>query len=171
MKQNETAFASLLACASIIVSATILTACSGSNDMMQGDGTTETKSGYAQSHTGLDRIREGSTTFKAGKTAPGLDLIRRGAIQFSDGLTMMRSGLGMMSGHMTGTCGGSPDQVMEGMEKGMATVRGGLEMMEDADPKNDVDGLEMVDSGMKMGEDGMKVMDGATSCMGHGKGI
>ncbi len=168
MKQNKTSFVAFFASTSVIVGATILAACSATNPMMRADGTTETKSGYARSRTGLDRIREGSTTFKAGNSAPGLDIIRAGVIQFSDGLDMMRSGLGMMSGDMMGRCGGSPDRVMDGVDKGMATVREGLKMMEDADPNNDADGMGKMDSGMKMGEDGMKVVDGATSCMGHG---
>ena len=168
MKQSKTSFVAFLASTSVVVGATILAACSASNDTMHGDGTAETKSGYTKSRTGLDRMREGSTTFKAGNSAPGLDIIRAGVLQFSDGLNMMRSGLGMMSGDMMGKCGGPPGKVMDGMDKGMATAREGLEMMDDADPKNDRDGIGKIDSGMKMGEDGMKVVDGATSCMGHG---
>ena len=168
MKRNKTSFVAFLASASVIVGATTLAACSATDDMMRADGTTETKSGYTKSRTGLDRIREGSTTFQAGNAAPGLDIMRGGATQLSDGLDMMRSGLGMMSGDMMDKCGGSPDKVMAGVDKGMATVREGLKMMVDADPKNDGDGMGKMDSGMKMGEDGMTVVDGATSCMGHG---
>ena len=168
MKQSKTSFVAFLTSTSLVVGATVLAACSASSEMMRADGTTETKSGYTKSRTGLDRMREGSTTFKAGSSAPGLDIIRAGVLQFSDGLSMMRTGLGMMSGDMMGKCGGSPDTMMVGLDKGLATVREGLKMVEDADPKNDGDGMGKMDSGMKMGEDGMKMMDGATSCMGHG---
>ena len=167
MKQSKTWSVAFLASTSVVVGPTILAACSASNDTMHGDGTAETKSGYTKSRAGLDRLREGSTTFKAGNSA-GLDIIRAGVLQFSDGLDMMRSGLGMMSGDMMGKCGGSPDKMMDGLDKGMAAVREGLKMVEDADPKNDGDGMGKMDSGIKMGEDGMRMMDGATSCMGHG---
>ena len=168
MKQSKTSFVAFLASTAIVVGATVLAACSASNDTMHGSGTAELKSGYAKSRGGLDRMREGSTAFNAGNTAPGLGILRGGVSQFSDGLSMMRSGLGMMSGDMMGKCGGSPDEMMDGLDKGMATVREGLRMVEDADPKNDGDGMGKMNSGMKMGEDGMKMMDGATSCMGHG---
>ena len=168
MKKTKTSFVAHLASASIVVAATTLAGgCTGS-EMMGDDGTAETKSGYTKSRTGLDRIREGSTTFKAGNSATGLDTMRSGVSQFSDGLRTMRSGLGMMSGDMMGKCGGTPDKMMDGLDKGMATVREGLTMMEDADPKNDGDGMGKLESGMKMGEDGLKRMDGSTSCMGHG---
>ena len=168
MKQSKTSFVAFLASTSIVVGATVLAGCGASSEMMGGDGTTETKSGYLKSRTGLDRMREGSTSFKAGSSAPGLDVIRAGILQFSDGLGMMRSGLGMMSGGMMGKCGGSPDNMMDGLDKGMVTVREGLTMLEDANPKNDGDGLAKMDAGMKMGDDGLGKMDGVTSCMGHG---
>ena len=70
MKQSKTWFVAFLASTSVVVGPTILAACSASNDTMHG--TAETKSGYTKSRAGLDRLREGSTTFRAGDWAAGL---------------------------------------------------------------------------------------------------
>ena len=110
-----------------------------------------------------------TTTYKAGNTGPGRDEMRGGVAQCSDGLDMMRSGLRMMSGDMMGRCGGSPENMMDGLDRGLGTMREGMSMLDDADPTNDADGMAKMDAGAKTAEDGMGAMDGATSCMGHGR--
>ena len=169
MKQSKASFVASLACAVFVLGASTA-GCSTTHDgMMGGDGTTETRSGYAQSRAGLDHVREGTTTYKAGKSGPGRDGMRGGVAQFSGGLDMMRSGLRMMSGDMMGRCGGSPENMMDGLDRGLGAMRGGMDMLDDADPTNDAEGMAKMDSGEKAAEDGMGAMDGATSCMGHGR--
>ena len=168
MKRSKTSFGARLAWAVLVLGASAA-GCTTHDGMMGGDGTTETRSGYAQSRAGLDRVREGTTTFRAGNTGPGRDAIRGGVTQFSSGLDMMRSGLRMMSGDMMERCGGAPDNMMGGLDRGLGAMREGMTMLDDADPTNDAEGMAKMDSGAQTAEDGMGAMDGATSCMGHGR--
>ena len=169
MKQSNAAFMAFLTYATFVAAAMSGGACSAVHDgMMGGNDNLETRSGYAKSRAGLDQLRDGSSTYKAGNIGPGRDGIRGGIAQISDGTDMMRSGLGAMSGDMMQRCGGSPESTLDGVTRGVKSMREGITLLDDADASNDTDGMTKIDSGARMADDGMNAIANAMSCMGHG---